>query len=311
LSVDYKQIGSDAGAAWVESITTQTTITGAGPFTVVLPAVVPGTGYYGFRFRWNTQTSVLASGAVIVVDLNVGNTANVGRMCLRRCSAWTNIEGAFPAVRVIGSSLLMMNQTANLNLNGGILQRQMDGSVPFWSFLTTNSGAAVVASNSIGYGYLATFPGCDKRGADDGSYAWRKPCGPKDWDWHRDSAVNSAGGLMATGYDLDNFPSYIAWTMRSLTSAEVFEITVALKLEATTTDQTRDQQVAFGDPLNIMELQSYIREAPQFDCNPLHLRDIARAVLKGMKLLGKAHGSTAGNVVSELSRQASRYLSLE
>jgi len=172
--------------------------------------------------------------------------------------------------RLIGQSVHVKNLASDLLAAGDIAEIQLPLKDHWMNYVTnTVQNAYAAPTLTTGYGGIDALADSFPTLAKTGSYMWRKPASD-DWSAWLNETDQVNGQAASLRVDLQAMSPFLVWTCSVPLAAQTMRVTVASAIEAVTTDTSREQRPAEGDPIDLLRLQTYIRHMKQYSENPLH-----------------------------------------
>jgi len=238
--------------------------------------VAPELGWYSFSISASGDaTSVLATRLVFTSSLLV--TVAGARFCVNPAPSVSAVVASITDDRVIGRSVLFVNEAAPAGRLGDVMMAQLRTNDHWLNYVGPNGGATAPSPGAFGYDQLATLEQSAELPALNGAYMWALPGGPTWTDWI-DELTCDEGILYDTHVPMSSLSYQVMFiripiasgtTILNTPQAGIFVISYAIEVQ--TTDTTREQSVALGSSMLMLEAQDVIRTMKQYSENPDHI----------------------------------------
>lgn len=196
-------------------------------------------------------------------------------------------------VRTLAQGFLFTNTTPAIARGGKIATKQLPGDEPWYEYALN------------GYDAIALLSNADLRDASNGEYAFLKPTTISDLEMTDNVDTNSNGQLVVFGFDLDTSRAFLGYYAVLPTDAsQSAQFTPLSNLEFESDDQWYQQAASTIDPKVFDEAIHSVAHVPQYDENPLHVKDIMNKVKEYAKKIGDGlvkYGPTAIEIGSALA----------
>jgi len=247
-----------------------------GASSIAFAWTAPELGWYTFSIQASGDaTSVLCTRLVFTSTLIA--TAAGARFCVNAAPSVAAVVASITDDRVIGRSVLFVNEAAPAGRLGDIMMAQLRTNDHWLNYIGVNGGATAPSPGAFGYDQLATLEQSAELPALNGAYMWALPGGPTWTDWI-DELTCDEGILYDTHVPMASLSYQIMFiripiasgtTILNTPQAGIFVVSYAIEVQ--TTDTTREQSVALGSSMLMLEAQDVIRTMKQYSENPNHL----------------------------------------
>jgi len=193
--------------------------------------------------------------------------------------------------RVLAASACISNGSALLDLQGYVCGAQIPGNNDWDNFLTYKS--------------VSALPGSTELPAKTGIFGFLKPSAQIDFEFVQEIEADTNGNITASYWNLNRQNDFLVFVSNiNDTSGRTLRARVSFGIEFSTEDTWRTT-IPPTPSTHLQEMALLeLRDIPQFQENPLHIKDIWDKIVTGTKtVLGavKKYGPLAGQVAENLA----------
>jgi hypothetical protein len=260
------------------------------------------TGYYAYEWHCTSNVTEEIYLRQFTITTGINSDSMIG---IKPLPLLDNKAGTISAARMSAVSLLCTNTTPEMFSGGTIYGVQYTATDSLGDILANMSSTGAENASE----YFTSIDGVFSGNARKGAYGWHRPLGLQCFESkmvfrHRDgqeygcyNPIQPCGGWLT------------CFAAPALTEAETatFMCVATAHVEYETTDIWYEREKATCGPVDWEMASRLLKNTPQWDENPLHFRDIARAITGGVRKVA-AWSPTILKAISLFNPEAAAFL---